>query len=397
MTTNLLEAIQARLPDDVVSKFATSTGEAPSRVRAAISSGPFVVVAGLIRRGSTKEGAAEILSHLRGSFPGRLGLLGERRNDLAGIISDASGVSHTSATGVLSTLTPIAAAVLAEEVRTRNLDAAGLSAFLLGQRNSLLGHSGAPPGIAAVLAPAGAGIGGGELVDEGARVTPRTATTTYISTRTKTPWLAMLAGLVVAALLLVGLFALLSPKVIQSTATAPVVRAPAMPQVGAPNLDMTRPPKTDLEKTPPAEVTGQTTITSGEVPKANANAAAKTGPKAALDADSLKTLKMNFDFASTKMTAGSEESVNRLAAMMREHPDARIRLEGHTDGVGDADINAPLSFKRAFAVKQKLVAAGVDEGRIETIGLREKRPVASNGTKEGRLENRRVDVVLIGK
>jgi len=383
MSTNILEAIQSRLSDDVVSKFAASTGEAPSRSRSAMSTGAFVTVAGLIRRGATKEGAAGILSHLEGSSPGGLGLLGERRDDLSAIISESSGVSRTSATGVLSTLTPIAAAVLGKEVVSRNLDAGGLSSFLLTQRNSLLGHPGAPPGIAAALAPVG--VGGGELMEERFVAThrdvsvvdsPRThargarATATHISTRTMAPWLAVLGGLALGALLLVGLFALLSPEVIR----------PSTPNIGAP---IVRAP--ELPKMAPPEVSGQTTITSGEV------------PKAALDAESLKAFKVNFDFASTKMTPGGEESVKNLATMLEQHPNARIRLEGHTDRVGDADINAPLSFKRAEAVKQKLVAAGIDQGRIETIGLREKRPVASNGTKEGRLENRRVEAVLLAK
>lgn len=74
-----------------------------------------------------------------------------------------------------------------------------------------------------------------------------------------------------------------------------------------------------------------------------------------------------------------------------------IEVVGHTDDVGDDDYNQKLSEQRAEAVRNYLVDAGVDASKIATIGAGENFPVASNTTEEGRAENRRVDVLVLGR
>ena len=72
-------------------------------------------------------------------------------------------------------------------------------------------------------------------------------------------------------------------------------------------------------------------------------------------------------------------------------------MVGHTDDVGDDDYNLELSLQRAIAVRDFLVNAGVDASKIVTVGAGERMPVASNTTEEGRAENRRVDVLVLGR
>ena len=74
-----------------------------------------------------------------------------------------------------------------------------------------------------------------------------------------------------------------------------------------------------------------------------------------------------------------------------------IEVVGHTDDVGDDAYNLDLSEKRANAVLDYLVAGGVDGSKIVTVGMGESLPVASNTTDEGRAENRRVDVLVLGR
>ena len=74
-----------------------------------------------------------------------------------------------------------------------------------------------------------------------------------------------------------------------------------------------------------------------------------------------------------------------------------IEIVGHTDDVGDDDYNQDLSEQRAAAVREFLVAAGVNGNKIVTVGMGESMPVASNTTDEGRAENRRVDVLVLGR
>jgi len=76
---------------------------------------------------------------------------------------------------------------------------------------------------------------------------------------------------------------------------------------------------------------------------------------------------------------------------------AYIEVVGHTDDVGDDSYNQELSEQRAKAVRDYLVNAGVDASKIVTVGAGESMPVASNTTEEGRAENRRVDVLVLGR
>jgi OOP family OmpA-OmpF porin len=85
--------------------------------------------------------------------------------------------------------------------------------------------------------------------------------------------------------------------------------------------------------------------------------------------------------------------------------DARIQLRravyveivGHTDDVGDDDYNQELSEQRAQAMRDYLVATGLDATKIVTRGAGEMKPIASNRTDEGRAENRRVEVLVLGR
>jgi len=74
-----------------------------------------------------------------------------------------------------------------------------------------------------------------------------------------------------------------------------------------------------------------------------------------------------------------------------------IEVVGNTDDVGDDAYNQELSEQRARAVRDYLVAAGVDASKIATVGMGESMPVASNTTDEGRAQNRRVDVLVLGR
>ncbi|MFQ5864316.1 MAG: OmpA family protein [bacterium] len=80
---------------------------------------------------------------------------------------------------------------------------------------------------------------------------------------------------------------------------------------------------------------------------------------------------------------------------IRKFPNASLTIEGHTDSIGDDRYNENLSYERAMAVKKYLLAnMGLDESRVTAVGYGESRPIASNETRQGRAQNRRIDVVL---
>ena len=101
-----------------------------------------------------------------------------------------------------------------------------------------------------------------------------------------------------------------------------------------------------------------------------------------------------FDFDQASLKANSRDSVTTLANYLIKNPDRKVIVEGYTDSKGSASYNQGLSERRANAVKNALVRAGVDPSRIVAQGYGKEYPVASNATNSGRAQNRRVEVTI---
>ncbi|MEZ4598595.1 MAG: OmpA family protein [Syntrophotaleaceae bacterium] len=101
-----------------------------------------------------------------------------------------------------------------------------------------------------------------------------------------------------------------------------------------------------------------------------------------------------FDVGESELKPGGLLVVQRLADFMKRYPGRNVAIEGYTDSTGPAEFNQELSQRRARAVRDALVAQGIDSARIETRGYGENFPVATNETVAGRQLNRRVEVVI---
>ncbi len=102
-------------------------------------------------------------------------------------------------------------------------------------------------------------------------------------------------------------------------------------------------------------------------------------------------------FASGKaqLVEGGRSSLEEVVDLLQTEPDKKIRVEGHTDSLGDADANLQLSEQRAQAVREALVSLGVASDRVTALGMGENFPISSNEDEAGRARNRRVDVILL--
>ena len=98
-----------------------------------------------------------------------------------------------------------------------------------------------------------------------------------------------------------------------------------------------------------------------------------------------------FESGTADFAADSEAKLERIARLLDEHPGVRVEIEGHTDALGPARDNLALSQRRANAVRDALVAAGVERGRLVAYGYGEGVPIAENATPEGRARNRRIE------
>ena len=103
---------------------------------------------------------------------------------------------------------------------------------------------------------------------------------------------------------------------------------------------------------------------------------------------------LTFDEGKSSLQPSAMTAIDRLAQLMAVYSERSVRIEGHTDSSGDDAANQALSERRAVAVRDALIARGVDAARIEAVGYGETRPIADNGTPGGRQKNRRIDIVL---
>jgi flagellar motor protein MotB len=100
-----------------------------------------------------------------------------------------------------------------------------------------------------------------------------------------------------------------------------------------------------------------------------------------------------FDFNQSTIKPESKAVLTEIAGVMKQHPDWKLSVSGHTDNVGGAAPNLALSQRRAEAVKNTLVSQyGVQANRLSTAGYGLSQPVATNDTLEGRARNRRVEL-----
>jgi OOP family OmpA-OmpF porin len=99
-----------------------------------------------------------------------------------------------------------------------------------------------------------------------------------------------------------------------------------------------------------------------------------------------------FDFNKAKLKPEGEEQLEVVVRELKANPTIRVLIEGHTDSIGSHAYNQKLSERRAAAVRDYMVAQGIDTSRITTKGWGETKPVASNKTEEGRAQNRRVEL-----
>ncbi|APX08362.1 OmpA family protein [Vibrio campbellii] len=101
-----------------------------------------------------------------------------------------------------------------------------------------------------------------------------------------------------------------------------------------------------------------------------------------------------FEFDSAKLTDSVSERLDNFVNFLNEYPQAQVEITGYTDSSGPAAYNQKLSERRAQAVADYLIAAGIDADRFTVTGMGEENPVADNSTHEGREQNRRVEVVV---
>lgn len=103
-----------------------------------------------------------------------------------------------------------------------------------------------------------------------------------------------------------------------------------------------------------------------------------------------------FQYDQAELSHESQPELDRIAELLKEHPQLVIEVSGHTDNIGSADYNLRLSRRRADAVRQYLTASmGIPQERIRVKGCGFSKPVAGNDTDQGREQNRRTEFTVL--
>lgn len=102
-----------------------------------------------------------------------------------------------------------------------------------------------------------------------------------------------------------------------------------------------------------------------------------------------------FDVDKTDLKSAAQTNLQNLATSLQNNPQTNISIVGHTDNTGSDTYNQGLSERRAASVKSYIVGQGVAASRLSTVGKGEAEPIADNTTADGRLQNRRVEIVIV--
>lgn len=363
-----------------------------SETRQGVTAAVPVIVSGAIARASTEDGARSLIDLIHGykidgGILNRLGfvfdhgsvaskvefgggmlrsIFGNRVASVADLVASSSGMTGDAARNLMALVTPSVLSGIASAAPAGELTAAGIAGLLAGEQ-AHVGALGAE--VSSLMAGAPAMV----------VVPPPAAASATVSASERPLWPLLLILALLGLLLLLGLRMCSSPS-----ATTPVAEAPAPLEEPVAEAPVAEEPAAQLAL-PTGEVLSVPTGSVGEN-LYNFLTGVETGSKTFLF-DGL-----TFDSGSATLSADSQTTVTAISGILNAFGAVTVSVDGYTDNTGAPAVNLQLSEARANAVRDALVAAGIDASRIAAAGHGEDKPVADNATEEGRAQNRRTEL-----
>ena len=361
-TADSLSMYQNVLPTGFFSKISGALGIPVDKTKAALATAIPAVFKAVQQRAATPDGAKNIMAAIHNSgFDQPVSVssdatvvdsqmnkgqdllnqvLGGKTDALRGKVAASTGVSNPVASKLLGAASAAVFAFIGSKMRGGNLSASSFSTIL--------------------------GQGAGTMPD----LSRVRSSTPAMDSRKIWPWVL---GAAVIALGLVWLLSRTNAPTVGTT--APVIENAAIeaPAVNAPAA---------------AAIPADSTVLNDMGNFLSSNAAV---PR------TFSLRELNFAPGSAALAPSASNTVEQLAQMLNQNPSVRIRINGHTDNLGNAAANEKLSLERAESLRTELVTRGIAASRIEAIGSGAANPVADNSTEAGRQENRRTDIQIISR
>lgn len=393
---NLLTYLDEYLTADVVDHAAEFVNERPDKTRTALDALNSVLLAGFIKRCSNEIGANLLFNTIqKGKYDqastGELAtllrnreeanafitkgsntisqLMPDKRSPITVLVSSYARVRNSSATTLLGLVTPLFMETLDRQVKTRNLDAAGLAAMLVDQKEYLIEHTPADllDRMRATLGIDNSSMMGYSAPAVSARESRASGRHEPVEldyrTRKPLPWGAILGGLIAVGLAVGGYWlwqnygdqwqaSRQNEEITDSTALLNASLGTSTDSLSVPS-----------PVSPSASATG-TAVTTGpnSVP---AQMSAYLADPAAEAGRAFAMTTLTFDPATNALTDESARQVAEVGKLLKTYPNVQLKITGVT---GTAALK-PVAFQRANAVKMALVRDGIDLIRLDAVSL----------------------------
>ena len=115
----------------------------------------------------------------------------------------------------------------------------------------------------------------------------------------------------------------------------------------------------------------------------------------AREGQSIQLKNIYFEVGKADLNTSISSDLDKLITFLKDNPDSKLEIQGHTDNKGSAQLNNRLSQARANSVVEYLTKSEISENRLISKGYGSSQPVGDNNTNEGRAKNRRVIMKVI--
>ena len=143
-----------------------------------------------------------------------------------------------------------------------------------------------------------------------------------------------------------------------------------------------------------SQVSGDSASTSASNTASSSSASSSAADKTPAEKLAQVGDTVNFDFDSAELTVSARSTLNRQAAFLSLNQDLMIVIEGHADERGTREYNLALGDRRATAVRDYLVAKGINSARVRTVSYGKERPAVAGSDEAAWAKNRRAATVL---